>query len=141
MKVSKNQKRIRRHNRVRAKVQGTAQMPRLCVFRSNQHITAQIIDDQKGKTIFQVNDLKKLKITRPVVKPKVSTTGENEKLKIKEGEQRAGKILQAFEVGKEIAKLAAEKKITKVVFDRGGYQYHGRVKALAEGAREGGLKF
>lgn len=128
MKATKQQKRTRRHNRVRAKVKGTSSMPRLCVFRSNQHITAQIIDDEKGKTIFQVNDLKKLKI-------------KNEKLKIKEGEQRTGKILQAFEVGKEVAKLAAEKKITKVVFDRGGFNYHGRVKAVAEGARESGLVF
>ncbi len=121
MKVTKNQKRIRRHNRVRAKVQGTAQMPRLCVFRSNQHITAQIVDDQKGKTIIQANDV--------------------QKMNLKEAKERTGKTAKAFLVGKIIAQKAQEKKISKVVFDRGGYQYHGRVKALAEGARDGGLIF
>ena len=113
MKVTKQQKRIRRHNRVRAKVKGTAEMPRLCVFRSNQHITAQVIDDEKGKTIIFASD---------------------EKLK-------GNKSQKAIEVGKAIAKLAQEKKISKVVFDRGGFNYHGRVKALADGAREGGLQF
>ena len=130
MKQTKQQKRIRRHNRVRAKISGTAKVPRLCIFRSNQHITAQIIDDEKGKTIIFATDIKKIKT-------------KNEKLKIKEGEQkeRAGKTLQAFEVGKEIANLAQEKKIKQVVFDRGGFNYHGRVKSLADGAREGGLVF
>lgn len=113
MKVTKQQKKIRRHNRVRAKVKGTSQMPRLCVFRSNQHITAQVIDDEKGKTIIFASD---------------------EKLK-------GNKSQKAIEVGKAIAKLAQEKKISKVVFDRGGFNYHGRVKALADGAREGGLQF
>ena len=115
MKTTKQQKRTRRHNRVRAKVKGTNIMPRLCVFRSNQHITAQIIDDEKGKTIVSATDKTKLKV--------------------------AGKVAKAFEVGKEIAKLAQEKKIKQVVFDRGGFNYHGRVKAVAEGAREGGLQF
>ena len=113
MKVTKQQKKIRRHNRVRAKVKGTSQMPRLCVFRSNQHITAQVIDDEKGKTIIFASD---------------------EKLK-------GNKSQKAIEVGKAIAKLAQEKKISKIVFDRGGFNYHGRVKALADGAREGGLQF
>jgi len=116
--LPKQEKRIRRHKRVRAKVFGTAQVPRLCVFRSNKHIYAQLIDDEKGKTLVAASDLeikyKKKKITK------------NEK---------------ALEVGKLIAKKAMEKKIKKVVFDRGGYKYHGRVKALAEGAREGGLIF
>lgn len=102
-----------RHRRVRAKVKGTSKMPRLCVFRSNQHITAQIIDDEKGKTIAFASD---------------------EKVK-------GDKSKRAFEVGKIIAKLAQEKKIKGVVFDRGGFNYHGRVKALADGAREGGLQF
>lgn len=134
MKVSKQQKRIRRHNRVRAKIQGTAQMPRLCVFRSNQHITAQIIDDQKGRTIILAKDTEiKSKIKSPASAKAPAGKQKSEEL--------SGKIAAAFEVGKQIAKLAAEKKITKVVFDRGGYKYHGRVKALAEGAREGGLIF
>ena len=143
MKQTKQQKRIRRHNRVRAKISGTAKVPRLCIFRSNQHITAQIIDDEKGKTIIFATDIKKLKAKPARNAFSVAYAGGNEKLKIKEGEQRerAGKILQAFEVGKEIANLAQEKKIKQVVFDRGGFNYHGRVKSLADGAREGGLVF
>ncbi|MDD4989928.1 MAG: 50S ribosomal protein L18 [Candidatus Pacebacteria bacterium] len=121
MKVTKKQKRIRRHHRVRAKIIGTDKMPRLCVFRSNQHITAQIIDDQKGKTIIQAND--------------------TQKINLKEAKERTGKIAKAFMVGKIIAQKALEMKIKNVVFDRGGYQYHGRIKALAEGARDGGLIF
>lgn len=112
MKVTKQQKRIRRHNRIRAKAIGTAVAPRLCVFKSNQHIYAQVIDDTKGKTIVSAKD-----------------TG------------KKAKVAAASDVGKEIAKLAIEKKITKVVFDRGGFKYHGRIKAVAEGAREGGLIF
>ena len=108
--------RKKRHKRVRAKVQGTTKRPRLCVFRSSQHIYAQIIDDDKNKTLVSVKDLE---------------------LK---GEKK-GKTAVASQVGELIAKKAQEKKITKVVFDRGGYKYHGRVKALAEGARKGGLKF
>jgi large subunit ribosomal protein L18 len=109
MQQTKQQKRIRRHNRIRAKVIGTDKMPRLCVFKSNQHIYAQIIDDTKGKTIVHASGAKKAKV--------------------------------AFEVGKEIAKLAIEKKIKKIVFDRGGFKYHGRIRALADGAREAGLQF
>ena len=121
MKFTKKQKRIRRHRRVRARVFGTKGMPRLCVFRSNKYIYAQIIDDEKGKTIIQAKD--------------------TEKLNLKEAKEKTAKIAKAFCVGKLIAQKAEEKKIKKVVFDRGGYQYHGRVKALAEGAREGGLQF
>lgn len=113
--LEKKVKRIRRHRRVRAKIIGNAKIPRLCVFRSAKHIYAQLIDDGKGKTIVSVNDLS-----------------------IKKAK---GKIDVAKEIGKTIAKLAIEKKIEKVVFDRAGYLYHGRVKAVAEGAREGGLKF
>ncbi len=109
MQQTKKQKRIRRHSRVRAKVIGTAKTPRLCVFKSNQRIYGQIIDDTKGKTIIHASGAKKVEA--------------------------------AFEVGKEIAKLAQEHKIKKVVFDRGGFKYHGRIKALADGAREGGLIF
>ena len=106
---------IRRLNRVRAKLAQNIGIPRLNVFRSNQHIWAQIIDDKHGLTLvsFSTKKLKKEKMT---------------------------KTQKAFEVGKEIAKLALEKKLHHVRFDRGLYLYHGRVKAVADGAREGGLK-
>ncbi|MDD5433568.1 MAG: 50S ribosomal protein L18 [Candidatus Pacebacteria bacterium] len=133
MKATKQQKRIRRHNRIRAKVIGTSKLPRLCVFRSNQHIIAQVIDDLKGKTIVQASDMRKSKVKSQ--KPKIQTKSQSLEKEL------TGKVALAFEVGNEIAKLATEKKITKVIFDRGGYKYHGRVKALAEGARQGGLKF
>ena len=119
MILTKQKKRYRRHNRVRAKVSGTTIKPRLSVFRSAKHIYAQLIVDEgvdeKVKTIIAVDDRK-----------------------IKE---KKSKIDKALEVGKIIAKEAIKKKIKKVVFDRGGYKYHGRVKAVAEGAREAGLKF
>jgi len=107
--LKKQEKRIRRHKRIRSKIFGTAKIPRLFVFKSNQYIYAQLIDDDKGKTI-------------------ASAKGN---LNIKE----------AKKIGESIAEKAKEKKIIKVVFDRGGYKYHGKVKALAEGAREGGLSF
>jgi large subunit ribosomal protein L18 len=130
----KIEKRYRRHRRVRAKISGTAERPRLCVFRSLKHIYAQLIDDDKGHTLVSAGDLELGQKTK------------NKKQKAKSrkpaaGSQLKGKVAMAFEVGKLIAKKALEKKIEKVVFDRGGYKYHGRVKALAEGAREGGLKF
>lgn len=112
------EKRKRRHRRVRAKVFGRPERPRLCVFRSNKHIYAQLIDDEKRKILLGVNDISFSQI-----------------------KEKKGKVEIAFEVGKLIAKKALEKKIKKVVFDRGGYKYHGRVKALAEGARKEGLKF
>lgn len=101
---------------MRARVKGTAKTPRLCVFRSHQHIYAQLVDDDKGKTIDS------------------ASSRELKKSKKKKAEQ-------AKEVGQLIAQKALAKKIEKVVFDRGGYKYHGRVKAVAEGARAGGLKF
>lgn len=113
----KQEKRDRRHRRIRAKIQGTADRPRLFVFRSAKHIYAQLIDDDKGKIIAEAQDLKV-----SVGKKKTKTD-------------------RAKEIGKLIAQKAVEKKIEKVVFDRGGYKYHGRVKSLADGAREGGLKF
>jgi len=112
----KRQKLDRRHKRVRGKISGTADRPRLSVFRSNKNIYAQLIDDEKGKTLVSVKNSE--------VKSK----------KIKKSEM-------AKELGMLIAKKAVEKNIKKAVFDRGGYKYHGRVKALAEGAREGGLEF
>ena len=111
------QARIKRHRRVRKTVIGTADRPRLCVYRSNRHIFAQLIDDSTGTVILGASDIE-LK----------SAKGKN-------------KTEQAKDVGKHLAGQAKLKKIGKVVFDRGGRLYHGRVKALAEGAREGGLTF
>ena len=119
-------KRIRkkiRHFRIRKRVEGNPNIPRLVVFRSNEHIYAQIIDDQNSKTIAGVSDLNLAKEKRKT---------EEEKMK---------KSDFAKLVGLAIAKKGAAKKIKKVTFDRGGYKFHGRVKALAEGAREGGLNF
>ncbi len=113
---TKREKRYKRHKKVRAKIKGTSKVPRLCVFRSNKHIYGQLIDDEKGKTLLVAKDLE-------IKKPSKD------------------KIILAKEVGKLLAQKAVEKKYKKVVFDRGGYRYHGRVKALAEGAREEGLKF
>ena len=117
-KKSRNEARIARHDRVRSKVVGNSETPRLNVFRSNANITAQIIDDVKGVTLVSASTLEK-------------------ELKIKNG----GNVEAAKLIGEEIAKRAKKAKITKVVFDRGGYLYHGRVKALAEAARENGLEF
>lgn len=115
-KVSRQVKRERRHLRVRKKISGTASCPRLNVFRSNAHIFAQIINDEKHETLVSTSSLQ---------------------LKLEKG----GNIDAAKTVGAEIAKLAKKAKIDKVVFDRGGYVYHGRVKALADSAREAGLEF
>lgn len=107
-------KRIARHQKIRRKITGDAKCPRLAVFKSNKHIFAQVIDDSKGVTLVSGSDIM-----------------------IKAGL----KIERAYLVGKELAKKALKNKISRVVFDRGGFLYHGRVKRLAEGAREGGLKF
>ena len=117
-KVSRNEMRLERHKRIRENLHGTADRPRLNVFRSNANITAQIIDDNKGITLVSASTLEK-------------------ELKITNG----GNVEAAKKIGDEIAKRAKNAKITKVVFDRGGYLYHGRVKALAEAARENGLEF
>jgi large subunit ribosomal protein L18 len=114
--VSRNELRKKRHMRVRNKVSGTAECPRLNVFRSNSNIFAQIIDDEKGTTLVSSSSIE---------------------LKIKNG----GNIEGAKLVGKDIAEKAKKAGITNVVFDRGGYQYHGRVEALADAARENGLEF
>ena len=113
--LKKQIKRQRIHARIRSEMFGTAKRPRLCVFRSNQHIYAQLIDDDSAKIIAEISDLK---------------------LKIK-----GNKTERSIEIGKLIAKEALAKKIEKVVFDRAGNLFHGRIKAVAEGAREGGLKF
>jgi len=115
--LEKQTKRLRRRKKIRAKVSGTDQRPRLCVFRSSKHIYAQLINDEKGKVVVSAND-KEIKKTAGKKKTEI-----------------------AKEIGKLIAQKAIEKKVGKAVFDRGGYLYHGRIKAVAEGAREGGLKF
>ncbi len=131
--LTKREKKIRRHRRVRAKIKGTIECPRLCVFRSNQHIYAQIIDDEKGKTLFACSD-KEIKAKPSTIKTNTDT---NEKEKI----VKTAQVAIAYEVGKLIAEKMLEKKIKKIVFDRGGYKYHGKIKALAEGARDAGLIF
>jgi len=137
-KEMKKEKRYRRHRRVRAKISGSANRPRLCVFRSNKHIYAQLVDDEKSYTILSSSDLE-------LKKSKIKEQKSERKLKEKEIEEEeksiSGKVAIAYEVGKLIAEKALKKKIKKAVFDRGGYKYHGRVKALAQGARDAGLKF
>ena len=115
-KINKNIERLRRHARVRTKISGTPERPRLNVFRSNNHIHAQIIDDVNGQTLVAASSVD---------------------MKLEKGSN----VEAAKKVGAEIAKRAQKAKITEVVFDRGGYVYHGRVQALAESAREAGLKF
>jgi len=136
----KKAKRIMRHKRIRAKISGNAKFPRLCVFRSERYIYAQLIDDETGKTLLSVSDkgLKGKKKTTSTVE--TAKKGKDEGVK-EEKEILKGKTLLAHKVGELIAKKALQEKIEKVVFDRGGYKYHGRVKALADGARKGGLKF
>ena len=119
-KADKNANRLQRHKRVRRKITGTAQRPRLCVFRSSNNIYAQIIDDANRVTLTAASSLD------AEVKGAVNHGGNKEAAKM---------------VGAMIAKRAIEKGITEVVFDRGGYLYHGRVQVLAEAAREAGLKF
>lgn len=115
IKIDKNGLRLKRRRRVRAKISGTAQRPRLSVYKSLTSIYAQLIDDTTGKTLAQAN--------------------------IKEDGKLKNDLKGAEKVGEMIAKKAKEAKIEEVVFDRGGYNYHGKVKALAEGARKEGLKF
>lgn len=113
--ISKREKRERRHKRVRAKIKGTAAIPRLSVFRSNRHLQAQLIDDIAGRTLVAAGDY--------------------------EVNARGKKIERGESVGKLIAEKAKSEHITLAVFDRGGYAYNGVVEAVAEGARKGGLKF
>lgn len=120
VKITKNSLREVRHDRIRTHLRGSAAVPRLSVFRSLRSMTAQLVDDVAGKTLVFVN---------------------SGKLKHKKVEGKVAKVAMAFQVGEKLAELAKAKDITKVVFDRGGYRYHGRVAALAEGARAGGLQF
>ncbi|HEX7056220.1 MAG TPA: 50S ribosomal protein L18 [Bacilli bacterium] len=119
-KGDKNKARLKRHLRVRKKISGTVERPRLSVFRSGKHVYAQIIDDSKGVTLAAASTLDK---------------------ELKNDISNGGNVEAARKVGELIAKRAKEKGIVKVVFDRGGYLYHGRVQALADAAREGGLDF
>ena len=116
MSVSVREARLRRHRRVRGKVSGTAERPRLVVFRSNKGIFAQLVDDESRRTLASASWLQQRSL-------------------------QGTKTEQAAEVGKSLAKAATSAGIEHCVFDRAGYLYHGRVKALAEGAREGGLQF
>ena len=116
-KQDTNKARVQRHKCVRAKISGTAARPRLCVYRSNANISAQVIDDVAGVTLASATSTEK------------------------DFTNYGGNKDAAFEVGKKVAERALAKGISEVVFDRGGYVYHGRVQALADGAREGGLKF
>jgi len=131
----KQLKRQRRHKRIRARMHGTKERPRLCVFRSLSHIYAQLIDDDTAKVLASASD-KEIKVGKSSrITPKNKT---DEKVKNK---VMTRKVQDAFLVGELIAKKAELQKIQKVIFDRGGVVFHGRVKALADGAREGGLKF
>jgi len=119
-KISKNEVRQRVHTRIRNKIKGTAERPRLNVYRSLNNLYVQVIDDETGKTLVSASTLEG---------------------RVKGEKQTGGNIAAAKETGKKVAERAKEKGITKVVFDRGGYLYHGRIKALAEAAREAGLQF
>ena len=116
-KKDSNKARLQRHKRIRAKISGSAERPRLCVFKSSKHIYAQIIDDTTGNTLVACSTVEK------------------------DFTEYGGNKDAAKKIGEEIAKRALDKGIKDVIFDRGGYLYHGRVKELAEGAREGGLSF
>ena len=130
---SKKDKRRQRHIRIRSKISGTKVRPRLCVFRSHKHIYAQLIDDEKHGTILSVSDfnLPKIKTKKEEITKKIG------KLEL----DKFRKVFLAYQVGEMIAQKAIEHKIKKVVFDKGGNKYHGRVEALAQGARDNGLKF
>jgi large subunit ribosomal protein L18 len=116
-KIAKNEIRQRIHRRIRQRVRGTAERPRLAVYRSTAHIYAQVIDDGAGRTVVSASSVEK------------------------GGRRNGGNVAAAREIGRMVAERAKEKGINSVVFDRGGYLYHGRVKALADAAREAGLEF
>lgn len=123
----KRQKHSIRSKRIRAKISGTSKRPRLSVYRSNRYIFAQLIDDENGKTLISVSE----KDIKPTKKVSGKKSGD---------EKMEGKVERATQVGVSLAEKALKKKIKTVIFDKGGYRYHGRVKQVAEGARKGGLK-
>jgi len=129
-RVTKNEKRGHVHDRIRKKMQGTAERPRLNVYRSLNHIYVQVIDDLHGKTLVSASTAEGQK-----------TEGKKAEGDKKAAKRTGGNVASAKAVGKIIADRAKAKGVTKVVFDRGGYLYHGRVKAVAEAAREAGLQF
>jgi len=142
--------RLRRHERVRNKVHGTSARPRLCVFRSLNHIYAQIIDDDRGATLAAASSLKlelpplpeaPEKAPEKAEKPEKGEKGKEGKGSKKASRPLSMKMRRSIAVGKAIAAVALEKGIKAVAFDRGGYIYHGRIAALAKAAREGGLEF
>jgi len=116
------EKRIRRHTRGRAKIKGGDKNPRLSIFRSSNHVYVQLIDDNRGLTLASASD-------REI------------KAKKTDGKEMTNKVAMAYEIGKLIAQKAKDLKIEKAIFDKSGYDYHGRIKALAQGARDGGLVF
>lgn len=122
LKKSRAIQRAKRHRRIRKKIQGTVERPRLVVFRSLRNMEGQVVDDDSSRTIVGVSTLA-------------------EQLKSFKSESRNRRIEVAFEAGKLLAEKAKEVGVERVIFDRGGYKYHGRVKAFAEGARKGGLEF
>ena len=119
---SKRQHRISRHSRVRSKITGTSSRPRVAVFKSNQHIYVQVIDDEANKTLLSVSDI------------------EAKKGKPSSRAQAEGKSVKASEAGESLAVKMKEKGLAEAVFDRGGFKFHGRVKAVADGLRKGGIK-
>lgn len=128
MKTTSNkEKRIRRHGRIRSRVKGTGERPRFSVFRSNRYVWAQLIDDETGRTLAAAS-------TRESAGSASASGGKSKAKAIPKTEA-------ALAMGEKLAQMATEKKIGAVVFDRGGYRYHGLIKAVAEGARKGGLKF
>jgi large subunit ribosomal protein L18 len=138
-RITKNEKRGHIHDRIRKKMQGTAERPRLNVYRSLNHIYVQVIDDLHGRTLVSASTAEGQTAKGKKAEGKKAEDQKDEGKK----EQRpsGGNVASAKAVGKTIAERAKAKGVTKVVFDRGGYIYHGRVKALADAAREAGLKF
>jgi len=121
--IAKNQRRYRRKAKIRSKISGSAKRPRLSVYRSNASMYVQLIDDKKGRTIVSAH------------------TKELKDVKVSKDDELGKKEKESFMLGELIAKKGIEKKIKEIIFDRGSYLYHGRVKAVGEGARKGGLKF
>jgi large subunit ribosomal protein L18 len=143
---SKNDVRVRVHSRIRQRVRGTGERPRLAVFRSLNHIYAQVIDDRKGHTLAAASSGEKKSDAKTTSETAVSEKAASDKKSGKAASGKAGpasggNVAGAKQVGKLIAERAKAQGVTKVVFDRGGYLYHGRVKALADAAREAGLEF
>ena len=138
--ISKRQNKLKRHRRVRAKISGTEKRPRLSVFRSGKYIYAQLIDDEKGKTLAQSSDIKQNDPKKkPPLRPHFAKAMRGEQGSA--GQAKIKKIDSAKNIGKAFGEEMLKKGFKSIVFDRGGYKYHGRVKSLADGLREAGVKF